>query len=70
MDTKKSEITNVKRDQLKRKQTLNYQLTGLMGAAAYKCPNFAELQPIHAYIYTQNNEKLLPNSEFVQTCQN
>lgn len=46
----------------------NYQLTGRVGAAAYKCPNFSELQPIHAYIYTQNNEKLLPNSKFDHKC--
>lgn len=25
-------------------------LLGRVGAAAYKCPNLAELQPIHAYI--------------------
>ena len=27
------------------------QLTGPVDAAAYMCPNFAELLPIHTYIY-------------------
>lgn len=35
-----------------KKQIYNYnKLTGGVGAAAYKRPNLAELQPIQAYIY-------------------
>lgn len=34
------------------KKRIRAELTGRVGAAAYRFPNFAELQPIHTYIYT------------------